>query len=968
MPLDKHYGDFGGLDVSTNLLQQSPKSCRDGSKNFRWNYKEQLQKREGFQHKSDSLATSPRPAALMEYVFTDVNNGNTEKQLLMLATDGYLYKVRKDFISFYNDGSGSLAKISIYYDEVALTHKIDFLDSSDVVIGSVSISLSMPLKVASPAINGLKGAIDALSITGLTVTVYDDEGTAYASDCTTKAYLIDALYRVDSTIATTVATDAFYFEKIKCADSDSSGSNDYGLIPFKNTQEKQVDSDYEGAFFVNDGNAIYISDGGFLYKYDQGGVLYRAGMPDLNRFSGWTIDNSSISGSLDSGKTYKYSFQLCFRDVTGSLVCGNTYLSDEVTGDNAYKFKISGLQNTSFETGFNPNKQFPIYSCCVDGDQVKTGSNFTFTVKSGHNIKSEMYLRFHEKPNDGSSPTGKVGFRYLKVSSVTSTTISVTGAIGDQIKQGDISDSSFIGSDSTLWDDLVINGCYLPTSAANSSSLIFTPLTEPYSSLWHPSRIYGAFLRIGRTLGDGSTFSMLYDAPIPHDKTWEYDFNDTLTDAVSTSTIGLITLSFYNGLSNLDADVDTSGKELPKAGKYLAKWQNQLVQAGEDRSFFNSWILLNPYPNFNSTGYKKTINGIDFSLYQENDVCDGSTIYWANSTFPEGFPQSGLNEEDFNYIYADKINGIFSNKEALFVFKDKTTGYLTGTLATGDLVKEFLEADVGCATQGTIQDISGKIIFMDENMGFWSVIAGRLPEFIGNPLIEYFKENSQNSSDYELKFKLARSTNFREKDLYVCFIQAGLRNKFNGIMSEQSVFFAFDHAAIGRSKRNCWYKWMGVNALGGLIVHSGKLLIASYGNYSALDGNNRIWAMKDTGSKYDFSDHISPVEFMYKGSFLTLGEPSVDKSWIRCVINSIQGGFDLIVQQFANFMDTSVSDYTVSFPSSGKNTVKMDVKASVPKLSGLSWGFYNNDLNSDVKIDGWEIEYNAPFDRSEPKK
>jgi hypothetical protein len=573
-----------------------------------------------------------------------------------------------------------------------------------------------------------------------------------------------------------------------------------------------------------------------------------------------------------------------------------------------------------------------------------------------------MHLRLHTKIVTGI--LADMAYLYCPVTAVTDTTITISGYLNSFIvKQGEINNSA--GFLNTLWKKTVINGCYLPDRFSGERAYIQVGLSES-SGTYFPTPIFGASLKISRTRADGEVYYRLYDAPIPHNPAWEYLFNDYLQDASSSFTTsgGSDTFVQYRGLSSISANlsIDTNlGKELPRACKYLSLWQNQLVQAG--RAADMNFIIGQNYPNFLKSAGASVISGVDFSKYQDSDICEASSVYWADVENVEGFPQSGSNEEDFRYVYKDTVTGISANKEALFVFKNKTTGYLSGSPATGDFVKEYLEADVGCATQGSVQEVRGSVVFMDENLGFWSVVAGRLPEFIGNPLIDYFKNNEKIPKNRKLNFKLARSANFRDQDLYVCWIQGGTRSS-NVDPLPYSVIFVFDYSAIGKSKRNCWYQWSGVNAGGGILAASnGKLLIAGYGT-----NKNIIQQMKFTGSKYDFSDHTSAIEFNYKGAFLTLNEPTIDKSWIRCVINSIQGGFNLVVQQYANFIDTITSDYTMAMPSPPKQTVKMDVKASIPKLSGISWGFYNNEVNADVKIDGWEVEYNTPFDKGEPKK
>jgi hypothetical protein len=913
MALDKHYGDFGGLDVSPNLLKQRPDTCRDGSTNFRWNYNDQLQKREGFQPKT--AAGSECDAGLFEYKYKDIDTGEFKSQILGVSFfDGKLRKKNENKLKIQVTSASLVNYYSFIYDEVALTHKIIFYNAAKVSIGSVDISLSMQIGSSS---SGLVKAINDLLISGLSAYVVD-QTNAFISSSDKLAYLMNITfeYQFNKAIADSAYNEVYYWEDIPTPNGD---------VPFSAAAQYRNDDSYEGISYVNANNSIYITDGNFPFKYD-GKMLYRAGMPKIlqqksitSNYSGLSLSSTDISP--EAGYTageHSFLFQARHKDINGFVTIGKIQpITDQIYFNESYTQQSITLAGSTYTVNvFVPTiKQtglFPTYSCKANIGSSLTlvaGAN-TLTVDSDHNIVVGMALKYS---------------RYLLVTAATATTITFTVP------------ASMVGF--VIVNDQVLCGAFCPTNIINElvkSNTSSNAVQDPYGSY------YVMFVSKAGVLDTYYQTSDFFS--IPAKTAHEYTQSTNNPDSLLLTTIS----------------ENESGEELPRACKYLSLWQNQIVQAG--RPLFPA-IAYQYYPTLYSTADVVDINTKNIFYYSEAHLCDYQSVYWADALFPEGFPQSGSNEEDFVYVHKDQITGIYANKEALFVFKNRTTGYLSGSPATGDIVKEFLEAGVGCATNQSIQDVSGAIVFMDENLGFWSVVAGRLPEFIGNPLIDYFKNNSIAQNDSKLKFKLARSTNFREQDQYICWIQAGYRDEFTPV-SQYSLLFVFDYSSIGKSKRNCWYKWSGVNAGGGLLATSdGKLLISSYGN-----GTNQILVQKFTGSKYDFSDHTSAIEFNYKGAFLTLNEPTIDKSWIRCVINSIQGGFNLVVHQYANFIDTITSDYTMAMPSQPKQTVKMDVKASIPKLSGISWGFYNNEVNADVKIDGWEVEYNTPFDKGEPKK
>jgi hypothetical protein len=123
--------------------------------------------------------------------------------------------------------------------------------------------------------------------------------------------------------------------------------------------------------------------------------------------------------------------------------------------------------------------------------------------------------------------------------------------------------------------------------------------------------------------------------------------------------------------------------------------------------------------------------------------------------------------------------------------------------------------------------------------------------------------------------------------------------------------------------------------------------------------------------KDDYADHTSAINMVLNTSWLNQGHPTIDKHYVGLWVNSIQGDFTLIVKQYGNFLEDLIGTQTnVEFieESSSKKFVKSQIKASLPKLSGISWGMENSQINKWVRIQGYEIQYSPDFSIGEPKR
>lgn len=971
--LEKYYNSFGGVDTRSNKLLMNPKTFRSGSKNFRYNFQDEMQNANGFQRKA--LVSGFTSVGDFEYKFNDLITGQEKIEYLCVGSDGNLYKRLSHSLKFTSLGTAT--SYSFYYDEVADSFKFKLNSYAEI---TVSDTMTM---------DQLRIAINAL---GPVCVVVDDSGLTVTS--TKIAHYQDVI--IDKVLSVGIISEAssWFFEAVEYP---SKGNTD-DQVPFITTKNYLNDVDYEGISSININNSCYIADGGFVMKYD-GKCVYRAGMPKILRpnangtqnVNGFIINqNNSPSGALTLNGKYKYVYQLGFVDYNGVETLGTFDLGGS---EFPYLTKDVGSLNSIVHnfTNIYGALDFPIFSCLVSADQNIPDAGGVINVLAGHNIKVGMLLRIPVS----NAVIAFSGHSYLmtRVSAVTATTITVEFGISapayhpfqpyqQLLLTGTLTTGSpvvtTISSTSRLRVGYKVSGIGISAgttilsinsatqitlsanaTASGSQTLAFqqyntllisqqvlnggfaadefkNTITNPNPTNYNlPEIKFGAFLRIYRTTANADIFYREIDFSISHKYLQQYV--DILADVDVGTGLSAIELSRVGLLDS------NQGNYLPRVCKYLTVWQDQIVQSGRpvDISMLDQRYPGAPAATFvNSWGLKDT-SYLGYN-YTESDLCDYQSIYWNDSSTPEGFPQDGLHEFLIETKFNDRVKGTAPNKDALFAFKERSTGILVGSLSAGDLNLEILEDDIGLANHRTIQEVRGSLVWLDPVNGFYSCVAGRLPENIGFPISDSQKINSE-----KLDYNKAVAANFRKESLYICSLGAKK--------------FVFDYASDGSLQRNCWYIWDRLDAKSILATSDDQLLISD-GAYT--------WKMKVTNTKYDFTDHKSAIDFMPITAWLTSGAPTVDKHHINLWLSSIQGGFTLDVIQYGNYLDTPISTLTnLNFPAEtvSKKNVKNNFKCAQPKLSSVSFGFKNSQKNQFVRIQGYELELSADFDSGEPK-
>lgn len=898
--LEKFYSSFGGVDTRSNKLLMDPRTFRNGSKNFRYNFQDEIQNANGFQHKSEDTPVSF--VDIFEYKFRDPNSGESISQVLAVGVDGNLYRKVAHYLKWSAVGAGT--SYSFYYDEVADTFKLSVNG-----ISSVDVSQTMTL-------DQLKTALNLLA--GVTVDIVDQDGASVASSHL--AYLLDVRIEDTFNLNASWGWEVVPHPNIKSTTGTNGALSTYTVVatPFQTTVKAQdpitypeIAAGYEGISSVNLNNCIYITDGGFPMKYD-GKTVYRAGMPKVLRnyaTTGITISAASTPAGLNSlpSGSYKYLFRFGFTDYQGATYYGDFVDDDSVSitpiaSGNVYQITTKGIYY---------GQDFPTYCAKVNGDQSVgfTGAGMVLTVHTGHNILPGMIVRqlTSTVPIATRSTANTFINFYAKVTAVTETTITLASTVSSA------GDSTYVSN----FKNGEILQAYFVESAFEGKR------PSGVSTSIAPA---GAFLQIFRSKIDATTgpYYHIWDMPVPHTQGDTFSIYDSRADS---------------GLTILFSDADPGG-ELPRACKYLASWLDQLVQAGRPA---DPTLKDARYPSVSDPSTATLYSQPAYDLtafYTEALLCDFQSVYWTDPLAPEGFPLDGLHEYLINTKFNDNIKGIAQNKDSLFALKERSTGILAGDIGTNDLVLEILEDDIGCSSHKSIKEVKGALVWLDKDKGFYSCVAGRLPEHIGYPISDYQQINAQ-----KLDYSTACAVDARNIDMYICAVG--------------TTWFVYDYSeTAGGGYRKCWYIWERFDAHSMIYTADDELILLG----------TKCWKLKNTNTRFDMTDHTDAIEMDARCAWLNFGAPTIDKRFERVWVNSIQGGFTVAVKQYANYLEPEVGSISLTPIEGSKLTVKDEIKCAIPKLSAISIGFSNSQKNKLVRIQGFELEWSPDFDTQEPRR
>lgn len=425
---------------------------------------------------------------------------------------------------------------------------------------------------------------------------------------------------------------------------------------------------------------------------------------------------------------------------------------------------------------------------------------------------------------------------------------------------------------------------------------------------------------IYRNQSAGDTFSLV--ASVPNDSfSATQGYNDNAAD------------------SALGAEYIEPIKErgVPPKGKYMTLFRGQMIVGG-------------------------FINDVDAVAYSDIDS-------------PEYFP-AGQNRQNFDTEKGDIVSGVKALDSVLFVFKTKTIHTITGDLINDNYQVDILTTGgVGCSANATIQEVNGRLFFLDLD-GVYSVTQGQNGVDEISQLIS--PEFSTIGTDFN--FRRATAAHWLNRDKYVLFMPILETNGGEITSSSASQIYAYD------LYRGGWLKWNNFSALGGMAVLNGDLYASSLiynTNTSSVD--RTVLEFLNTGTSVDYADHERAISAEYKTHWETLGEPSVFKKFLRLKLHSLDASVnDFETQLFTislitehDFNNVPVYNHVFDFGNGatggwGENPwgaspwgdARLDgikTKLKTTKARSIRLIFANDTINTNFLLSGYELETAAPF-------
>lgn len=401
----------------------------------------------------------------------------------------------------------------------------------------------------------------------------------------------------------------------------------------------------------------------------------------------------------------------------------------------------------------------------------------------------------------------------------------------------------------------------------------------------------------------------------------------------------------------------------PPAGAYVATFKGGLVCSGF------------PLGNFNIRRRK----GIATGSY---DLGASNEIWFGDYENIEGFPTDGSFTVSIENAVGDDVRGMRENGDSLIVFKDRSIARLSGDPTQLDIRTEWLSKEIGCLGNHTIQEISSQLMFLSTR-GFAVVSEGRAPDDKAGYVIRPIVNQSNLSYEETLRFVNGATTVFVEKQLYICFFPAKNRdadlasssvtvwpNLGDGQTQAVTTYKVFENGSgrvfVFDYLRSRWSEWY-FNAMGGICTQDGKLMWSEVRNSSyASDVVQGLFVMNDKNHAYSYQDHENEIDFIQKTAWYINKQATVQKQWPRLRVSSIPdteaSDATLTVKQQVNFIDTDAATISLDL---GTQATPYGTVAQSRLLDGKYRStrliFENSEDNTNVQIEGWELEVDAPY-------
>jgi hypothetical protein len=353
-----------------------------------------------------------------------------------------------------------------------------------------------------------------------------------------------------------------------------------------------------------------------------------------------------------------------------------------------------------------------------------------------------------------------------------------------------------------------------------------------------------------------------------------------------------------------------------------------------------------------------------------------NTVYYSDIDSAEYFP-AGDNSFNVYTNRGDTITGLSSLPNALFIFKDKSLHIASGDFAEDAFrLDQVNKGDIGCIAHHTIQEVNGSLFFLSKKGVFAINESATLQEV--SLFVE--PEFTRTGTTYNLRKSVA--LNWLNDDKYVILLPTEIEsNSVNNHLDEdESLVLVFDYI------KNAWLSWTNINCLGGLVLYNDIPYFTERRN-SATAGTTvyTLSRFNNYGNAFDYLDHASAIEMIYKTSWDSLNEPSRFKKFLRLKVFTLPNDsyeiepplFNLDVDIELNFVPNVVASFSLDFAGDalgwGDNAwgddswgstseIELKHKLIANKSRSLRMTFKNSEPMEGVLISGYETEIAVPYE------
>lgn len=362
-------------------------------------------------------------------------------------------------------------------------------------------------------------------------------------------------------------------------------------------------------------------------------------------------------------------------------------------------------------------------------------------------------------------------------------------------------------------------------------------------------------------------------------------------------------------------------------------------------------------------GNPKDVNAVNYSLSYNNQTGEIGSEYFpiSNSIVVES-------------PFGGRINAIESLNDMIYVFHDQSVSVIAGDIQLGDLPASNIltkEGGIGCLSHKSIKELNGKLYFISNMGGIYSISSAGLIE--ESERIKTLFYDLKSFSTYK-----ARTYNWTSASKMIFSIPKEEIVYYGGDSSKRYRTTTEVFVVVYDYANDAWFQWENIDFTGGVISYENELFFSP--QEAAVDKVNKF---SETGTLVDYTDNENTIEFNYTTNWESLGEPTIPKKFLRLKLYAIDSdntfecpGFELNVGVQREYVDGNIADIQYDFGITNEGyggspwgefswgeAIPYMFRSKLPtkKTKALRLSFSNNNLNENVLINSWEIETALSF-------